>query len=125
MGDGDDIDEEEEYVYGEHGGEDDGEAAAADVRSGRLDTLGWVSASWEPRCVVLRTDGSMSVQPLGSGRKLVQQRQQHRRASAEHARGGGGAPASASPAESDRAAKMKGERGGTSASTGTERMTSW
>ncbi|CAM9198677.1 unnamed protein product, partial [Sphacelaria rigidula] len=27
--------------------------AAVEVRSGRIDTLGWVSASWEPRRVVL------------------------------------------------------------------------
>lgn len=54
--------------------------AALEVRSGRMDTLGWVSASWEPRCVTLRADGTLSVRPLGKGRKTtVQQPQQHQR----------------------------------------------
>eukprot|EP00752_Nemacystus_decipiens_P014235 g12662.t1 len=56
----------EEYIQVSHGDLDDGVVdSVAEVRSGRLDTLGWVSAAWEPRRVVLRTDGSMSVEPLG------------------------------------------------------------
>lgn len=60
-------DDREEYIQVSRGDLDDevGEDSVAEVRSGRLDTLGWVSASWEPRRVVLRTDGSMSVEPLG------------------------------------------------------------
>lgn len=70
---------------GDDGAEED---SAAEVRSGRLDTLGWVSASWEPRRVVLRADGSMSVGPLGmmegsEGRKHSSRSQQRQR------RGGG------------------------------------
>lgn len=53
--------------------------AAVEVRSGRIDTLGWVSASWEPRRVVLLADGVMYVAPLGSntagGSKSRQQQQ--------------------------------------------------
>lgn len=91
------------------------EAAVVEVRSGRLDTLGWVSASWEPRCVILRTDGSMSVQPLGTGRKLVQQQQQR---------------ASALPTPPQWSPMVKFNKTGAgrsvaSTSTRTERMTSW
>lgn len=95
---------------------DDGteeEDSAAEVRSGRLDTLGWVSASWEPRRVVLRTDGSMSVGPLGmmegsEGQKHSSRSQQRQ----QRGSGGDGEYTESSAAQTTaRAAKMLG--GGT------------
>ena len=113
----------QEYLLVERDCEED--EAALDVRSGRLDTLGWVSSSWEPRCVVLRTDGSMSVQPLGRvGRKKLAQQQS--------ARGGGSGyvgstQSSPAPAHwSPMMIKLKGRNMPTSSNTNmTERLTSW
>lgn len=117
--------------------EEDDDTAVDDVRSGRLDTLGWVSASWEPRCVILRTDGSMSVQPLGMGRKLAQQqkqeqlpqeRQQQERQQQEKQQQ---QRATALPTPPQWSPMVKfnkpgaGGRSATSTSAKTERMTSW
>ncbi|CAM9822188.1 unnamed protein product, partial [Ectocarpus sp. 13 AM-2016] len=50
---GDDEDREEyirvRKMVEEEDDDEDDEDAAGEVRSGRLETLGWVSASWEPR----------------------------------------------------------------------------
>lgn len=102
------------------------------VKSGRLDTLGWMSDSWKPRRVILRADGSMSVQPLAMGRKLA-----HPRASV-----GGDGKASATPPspphrraappaqlvvkKSDKeGASIKTGGASSTGTSGTERMTSW
>lgn len=84
---------------------------AAEVRSGRLDTLGWVSASWEPRCVVLRTDGSMSVGPLSMVDEGSEGWKHGSRSQQRHRRGGGDGgddTDSATPLTAARAAKMQG-----------------
>lgn len=132
----------QEYVFVEGDDEDDDDEATLEVRSGRLDTLGWVSASWEPRCVILRADGSMSVQPLGRARKKLALHQLHLQQQQQRARWGGGGiggvygadSTQSSPARahwSPMMAKLKGRSSGnvvpTSSSTTniTDRLTTW
>lgn len=129
----------QEYVFVEGDDEDDEDEATLEVRSGRLDTLGWVSASWEPRCVILRADGSMSVQPLGRARKKLSLHQLHQQQRARWGGSGIGGVYGADSTQSSPArahwspmmAKLKGRSNGnvvpTSSSTTniTDRLTTW
>lgn len=132
--------ERQEYVFVEGDDEDYDDEATLEVRSGRLDTLGWVSASWEPRCVILRADGSMSVQPLGRARKKLSLHQLHQQQRARWSGGGIGGVYGADSTQSSPArahwspmmAKLKGRSNGnvvpTSSSSTTnitERLTTW